>query len=461
MNLQKRIFRLNIVMLALSLVAMLGISVFVANNMYQNRGNWQSISQATEISQKALENFRGTNFVELADQLSSSDARLYVAENGQLVYSNLDDDTDDVTSVSISQEAHMSYVDEEIIISRELTADNNRTYQLYVVIDNDEERRDGEEFQSFLIQLATIGGIGIILILCFNWFFTRRILQVIMHPLEELHGGVDRIQEGNYQLPLIYQGDREFEELIAGFNQMQQSLRESQQQNRLYEQNRRQMVADISHDLRTPLTSIKGYAKGILDGVAKTEAKQKDYLTIIYQKSIVMEKLLEKLFVFSQLETDRIPFDFQIVNLSQLLEAYASEKLAELSEKGIHFKLNLPDSLWTEVDLVQFRRILDNLVDNAQKYAGVNPLVLSFTGAVKENNIIWTFSDNGRGVPEEQLPDIFNEFYRVDDTRQKTEGHGLGLSIIKNITTRFGGTVTVENKDGLHFTFVLPRKEVL
>ena len=447
-------------MLILSLIAMLAISLFVANNIYQNRENWQSSSKKTASSLKALENFSGTDFSALSSQLMANDTRLHVLKNNKIVFSNLNDDLDEIEEISISKKTDTHYMDDNIILSRELRTLED-SYHIYAIIEDDEEDRDREEFQDFFIQLLTVGGSGILLILLFNLLFTRHILKVIMQPLNALHQGVERIQNGNYQLPLTYQGDREFEELIAGFNQMQKSLRESQQKNRLYEQNRRQMVADISHDLRTPLTSIKGYAKGILDGVAKTEAKQKDYLTIIYQKSIVMEKLLEKLFVFSQLETDRVPFDCQTVNISPLLKAYVIEKSAELGEKGVRFNLNLPNNLWTEVDLVQFRRILDNLVDNAQKYAGVNPLVLSFTGAVKENNIIWTFSDNGRGVPEEQLKDIFNEFYRVDDTRQKIEGHGLGLSIIKNITTRFGGTVTVENKNGLHFTFVLPRKEVL
>ena len=458
MNLQKRIFGLNMVMLVLSLVAMLGISIFVANNIYQNQESWQTSSQKTASSQASLEAFTGTDFTSLAEQLATSGAQLYVGSDGKTVFSNIQEDLEDVTSVSISSTTHTAYVDEEIIISREIST-AGASYQLYVVIEDDENQQDSQDFQNFLLQIATVGGTGILLILAFNWLFTRRILRVIMQPLDQLHDGVERIQQGNYEEPLTYKGDKEFEELTDGFNQMQTSLMEAQEQNRLYEQNRTQMVADISHDLRTPLTSIKGYAKGILDGVANTDEKRTNYLNIIYQKSLVMEKLLEKLFVFSQLETDKLPFDTVTTDLRQVFEDYVAEKSTELADEAVTFDLQLPEPLIAAIDPVQFRRILDNLVDNARKYAAVSPLVLTISGQTKGEQLIWTFADNGQGVAEEKLAQLFDEFYRVDEARQQIDGHGLGLAIIKNIVSRLGGSVSVQSQNGLQFTFTLPRKD--
>lgn len=324
MNLQKRIFRLNMMMLVLSLIAMLGVSIYVVNSIYRNQGTWQSTSQKTATSQANLENFSGTDFSSLADELAKSGAQLYAESNGEVVFSNFKDDSEDLSTVSISATTHTSYVDGEVVISRKVDTDG-QTYHLYAILEDIEEQQESQEFQAFLVQLLIVGGTGIIVLVILNFFFTRRLLAVVMRPLDELHRGVERIQQGDYTVPLIYQGDKEFEELTQGFNQMQTSLMDAHEQNRIYEQNRTQMIADISHDLRTPLTSIKGYAKGILDGIANTEEKRKQYLTVIYQKSQLMENLLEKLFAFSQLQTDKMPFDKITLDLASFLQSYVLE----------------------------------------------------------------------------------------------------------------------------------------
>ncbi|HFI0601964.1 TPA: sensor histidine kinase [Streptococcus suis] len=457
MNLQKRIFRLNMLMLGISLLAMLAISVFVVNNIYLNRSSLLSTSQKTAMSQTSIEEFSGTDYVALAEKLASGGAQLYVESDGFILFSNIQEDVEEVTAVAISETTHLTYIDEEIVITRQLET-QGQTVSLYAVIEDTEDQQDAREFQTFLLQIAVMGGSGIAVILTLNLMVTRRILQAIMKPMDELHKGVERIRKGNYQENLDYSGDREFEELTEGFNQMQTSLLEAQEKNRLYEQNRTQMVTDISHDLRTPLTSIKGYAKGILDGIANTDEKRQNYLNIIYQKSLIMEKLLEKLFVFSQLETDKLPFDTVEVDLWEFFEAYISEKKAELADEAIDFRLKVTEELPVELDPVQFRRILDNLVDNARKYATANPLLLTISGSTDGNQVVWTFADNGQGVSKDQLDKLFTEFYRVDQARQQVDGHGLGLSIVNNIVHRLGGTIVVENKAGLTFTIRLPKK---
>ncbi|MCK3904918.1 HAMP domain-containing histidine kinase [Streptococcus suis] len=459
MNLQKRIFRLNMTMLVLSLIAMLGVSVYVVNSIYRNQGTWQTTSQKTASSQQMLESFSGADFPKLADDLALSDAKLYVESNGEVLFSNLTDDADELSEVTVSATTHTSYVDGEIVISRKVATDG-QIYYLYAMLEDMEEQQESQEFQAFLLQLLFVGGAGIVVVVVLNFFFTRRLLSVVMRPLDELHSGVDRIQQGDYTVPLTYQGDKEFEELTQGFNQMQTSLLAAHEKNRLYEQNRTQMVADISHDLRTPLTSIKGYAKGILDGIANTEEKRNQYLTVIYQKSQVMEKLLEKLFAFSQLQTDKMPFDKVKLDLTPFLQEYVREKTAELADEGVQFQLDLSEHLPVEIDPTQFRRILDNLVDNARKYAAVSPLQINLAGHIQGQEVIWTFTDNGKGLEKNKLNLIFEEFYREDDTRQQVEGHGLGLAIVKNIIERLGGSVSVEATPGLRFIFRLPRKDM-
>ncbi|HFU4026483.1 TPA: sensor histidine kinase [Streptococcus suis] len=136
------------------------------------------------------------------------------------------------------------------------------------------------------------------------------------------------------------------------------------------------------------------------------------------------------------------------------------KKSTELADQAVTFDLQLPEPLIAAIDPVQFRRILDNLVDNARKYAAVSPLVLTISGQTKGEQLMWTFADNGQGVAEDKLALLFDEFYRVDEARQQIDGYGLDLAIIKNIVTHLGGSVSIQSQNGLQFTFTLPRKDM-
>ncbi|NQI72823.1 hypothetical protein HO590_06350 [Streptococcus suis] len=167
MNLQKRIFRLNMMMLVLSLIAMLGVSIYVVNSIYRNQGTWQSTSQKTATSQTSLENFSGTDFSSLADELAKSGAQLYAESNGEVVFSNFKDDSEDLSTVSISATTHTSYVDGEVVISRKVTTDG-QMYHLYAILEDIEEQQESQEFQAFLVQLLIVGGTGIIVLVIFD-----------------------------------------------------------------------------------------------------------------------------------------------------------------------------------------------------------------------------------------------------------------------------------------------------
>ncbi|HFI0226253.1 TPA: sensor histidine kinase [Streptococcus suis] len=155
-----------------------------------------------------------------------------------------------------------------------------------------------------------------------------------------------------------------------------------------------------------------------------------------------------------------MPFDKVKLDLAIFLQSYVREKTEELVDEDIRFSLEVSDGLPVEIDPIQFRRILDNLVDNARKYAAVKSLIISITGQMQEQEVVWTFTDNGKGVEKNRFDLIFEEFYRADDTRQQVEGHGLGLAIVKNIMERLDGQVSVEATLGLRFIFRLPRKDM-
>lgn len=451
MTLQQRIFRLNMLFLVLSLVTMLGVTLFTIEELSVERRERLSTGQRILSTEESLDAFVGINFSRLAQELYTKGISLHVTKEDDVIYSNLEE-PEELQEGRISPSAHITRMGDEVLISR-LYQVGHEEYHLYAVIDDiDHEEQEWEEL---LLRILTMGGLTILLLLGLNLFFTRRLLAAILEPLTQLGAAVERMMAGRYDQEIDYQGDEEFTKLTRGVNALQARLLANQEEKLLYEKNRTQMVAAISHDLRTPLTSIKGYSKGILDGIATNPDKQRYYLEVIYKKSQLMEELLDTLFTFSQLERAQLPLNLEKVDLSSFLSTYAEDKGLELMEQNVYFELSIEDYLPVFLDRLHFRRLLDNLLDNARKYAGVSPLTIQMAAKVKGDNIYWNFADNGQGVVPEKLPHLFDEFYRVDESRH-FEGHGLGLAIVKQIIDSHGGQVWADSQRGLIFHFTLP-----
>ena len=229
-----------------------------------------------------------------------------------------------------------------------------------------------------------------------------------------------------------------------------------------YERARTDLVAGISHDLRTPLTSVQGCLKGLRDGVAGTPEKRAQYLDIAYRKACDMEVLLQRLFDFSRLETGGMPFFPERADLGDFARRFARENEAELERRGGRFVLRgAPAPHPVRMDPGQMARVLNNLTDNAVRYAGVRPLVLTLTVWRDRDMEKLRFADNGRGVPDGELPHLFEQFWRGDLARRDgaREGSGLGLYLVKYILEAHGGSVTARVDGGLVFELALPCEE--
>lgn len=312
--------------------------------------------------------------------------------------------------------------------------------------------------QSFYVlliaDLLICGGVWILVSL----FFTGRLAGQIMKPLSSLGQGVRRIRENNLTENICYQGDVEFEEICHTFNDMQAHILSEQEKNRKYEKARTEMIAGISHDLRTPLTAIRGTIKGLLDGVVKDEKQREKFLQTAYRRTGDMDILLNQLFYLSKLETGNMPLDMMQVNLQAWLNAYLEGKRSTLSEDSIKFTGNLESvSEPAFVDPEQLQRIFDNLLENSRKYGEAEPLCITLSLTETEKSFLIRFSDNGRGVPREKLPFLFDEFYRGDESRSKQEGNGLGLYIVKTLIESMGGRVWAESESGFTVAIELPK----
>lgn len=316
-------------------------------------------------------------------------------------------------------------------------------------------------YQNKFLLLIAADGIACVLILVgVSRFFTRNLTAHIMEPLDTLAEGAKRIQNNDLQQEITYTGDEEFEQVCEVFNEMQHHLYEEQEKNHKYEKARTDMIAGISHDLRTPLTAIRGTIKGLLDGVASSPEMREKFLQTAYKRTGEMNILLNQLFYFSKLETGNLPLTTQPVLIEDFLQNFMNAEKELSDPEKEHFSLKKEgDPVEICVDPEQFQRILDNLLENSRKYAEKTPLEIAVFLKQTKDEVTIQFCDHGVGVPEEKLPYLFDEFYRGDESRNRREGNGLGLYIVKYLVQAMKGTVRAYNENGLTIEMTFPVEE--
>lgn len=314
--------------------------------------------------------------------------------------------------------------------------------------------------EQFLLIFGIDGILCIAVLLLVSQIFTGRLVNHIKIPLDALEEGARRIQENNLTEEILYQGDVEFETVCRSFNEMQKHLLEEQEKNRRYEKARTDMIAGISHDLRTPLTAVRASIKGVLDGVAEEPELRKKFLTTAYKRTGDMAGLLNQLFYFSRMETGNVPLNLEKIELVSFLQNYVEDKKALSYPEEVQFEENLLEGeAWTLLDVEQFYRILDNLLENSLKYAGVSPIKITISLKRSKDGVQLCFGDNGAGIGKEKLPYVFEEFYRGDESRNKKEGNGLGLYIVKYLVQAMGGKVHAESENGFQVVLDFPVNE--
>lgn len=322
--------------------------------------------------------------------------------------------------------------------------------------------RQRVQTEAVLLSVLIIGATAIVVIVLLSMLSTHFQLKHILRPVNALTEAARRIELGDYSQPVDYKGQDEFTAVCAAFEHMQRHLLREREKNAAYERARTDLVAGISHDLRTPLTSVKGYIKGLRDGVANTPAKQKQYLDIAYRKACDMDVLLQRLFYFSKLETGNLPLFPVHADLGEFVRGFVRDTAGELEQRGGKFLIKgAPAPHPVRIDTEQMYRVLSNLTDNAIRYTGAEALVLTLTLWRERDMEHLRFADNGCGVPEEHLPHLFEQFWRGDQSRggQAGEGSGLGLYIVKYIIEAHGGTISARNDGGLVFEIALPCEE--
>ena len=278
------------------------------------------------------------------------------------------------------------------------------------------------------------------------------IYRSIATPLVKLRKATRNIKDGNLDFVLDVEGTDEFSELCRDFEEMRRRLKESAEEKIILDKENKELISNISHDLKTPITAVKGYVEGIMDGVADTPEKMDRYVRTIYNKTNEMDHLINELTFYSKIDTNRIPYTFSKLNVEDYFSDCAEEIGLELETRGIQLcYANYVDrSVQVIADGEQIRRVIHNIIGNAIKYMDKAKGVIQIRVKDVGDFVQVEIEDNGKGIASKDLAYIFDRFYRTDVSRNSSKGgRGIGLSIVKKIMEDHGGKVWATSREGI------------
>lgn len=311
------------------------------------------------------------------------------------------------------------------------------------------------QMRSLMVEMC----VAIVVILIFTAsVMTFWIYRGINTPLNKLKEATQRIKDGDLDFTLEAEGEGEISGLCRDFEAMRKRLKESEEEKEKYDLENRELISNISHDLKTPITTVKGYVEGIMDGVADTPEKMERYIKTIYNKANDMDRLINELTFYSKIDTNRIPYTFNKINVAEYFDDCAEEVCLDLEGRNIRFTyLNqVEKSTVVIADAEQMKRVINNIIGNSIKYMDKPNGQIELRILDAGDFIQVELEDNGKGIDVKDLPSIFDRFYRTDASRNSAKGgSGIGLSIVRKIIEDHGGKIWASSKLGkgttMHF----------
>lgn len=413
-----------------------------------------------------------TKFVAPLEALGSN---IHIDLNGEPFYSTTNsDDTINMANsiVPIDTDMNMNYFGENGIVI--VTHAENDDEHYTVVIANKKyavhdisSRYNAQDFTSLVL-----GKTGVILMLLTLVFVISIIIlslitsYTISKPIKLLADGANEIANGNLDFNIDYESTNEIGTTVQAFNDMTAQLKASIEDRNKIDQSRKEMIAGVAHDLRTPLTSVKGYVEGLRDGIASTDEMKAQYLQTIYSSTQDMEKLLDELLTLSRLELGNITLECEAININSFLSDYCEDLGATLKTNSFEFEYINPyadNKIMISLDADRFVRVISNIVSNSVKYRKKDVTgKITLTLDEYEKTIILSIADNGIGIENKNLPRIFESFYRADQARTNVrDGSGIGLAVCKQIIERHGGKIWATSQYGNGTTIHISLNKIL
>ena len=311
----------------------------------------------------------------------------------------------------------------------------------------------------FLLNMLITGKIkydtSIFILIAAGFLLLSWVYSSILRPLDELRRATKKIKDGDLDFTLEAENEDEIGQLTQDFEEMRIRLKESQEEKIRSDRESKELINNIAHDLKTPLTTIRGYSEGILDGVASSPDKMEKYIRTIYNKANDMARLIDELNFYSKIETNRIPYNFTKIGVREYFDDCAEEIGLDMESKGILFDYQdtVEQGIQVIADPEQMRRVINNIVGNAVKYMDKTPGKLSIHVTDIGDFIQCDIRDNGRGIAKQDLTRIFERFYRTDASRNSSVGgSGIGLSIVKKIIEDHSGRIWASSEEGVGTT---------
>ena len=425
----------------------------------------QMINRYTEEDYEDLQETASSDPEELEDleyldeknmELQEKNSFLVVVTGGRLFFNGSDSEeytNEDILAMlpehgAPDEEESGYYLDDEeqwLIRQVDFTDSDGVTGSVYLITSTESLV---PEMRQLLIEL----GICVLLILVLTAaIMTIWIYRGIINPIAKLKVATQNIKEGNLDFTIEANSDDEIGELCENFEEMRKRLKESTEERMNNEKENRELISNIAHDLKTPITTVKGYAEGILDGVADTPERKEKYVRTIYNKANEMDRLINELTIYSKIDTNRIPYNFQKLNVADFFNDCVEEVGLELETEGIGLSYyNYTDPKTVIIgDPEQLKRVISNIIGNSVKYMDkphglINIRIKDVGGDFIQVEI----EDNGPGIAMKDIPYIFDRFYRSDASRNSgTGGSGIGLSIVKKIIEDHGGRIWATSKE--------------
>lgn len=390
---------------------------------------------------------------------------VYIEKNGSELYSSCDKENilqmiNEIAPISTDADAYFFGKTGVVIVSH--TAKDTDRFKIIIVnnlytvpdINNKDATLTGALTNRTIIVISAVATTFVLAIIIISLITSK----TIIGPIKKITRGANEIAKGNLDYEIDYHSTNELGQLADSFDEMRLRVKAEAEERQRANQKQKEIISGIAHDLRTPLTSVKGYAEGLKDGIADTPEKQERYLNTIYNSTCYMERLLNDLLTTSKFELGDITLNREDVSISDFI-GYAEDIRYDISQYGFEFELynNVKTNPIISIDTDRFARVIDNIVSNSVKYKR-NDIKgkITFTVSEYEHSVIFELKDNGVGVDKESLPHIFDKLYRTDKARSNvSDGSGLGLAICKQIVELHGGMIWARSELGAGLTIFI------